>query len=201
MRAALIDYGASNTLSVTAALQRAGFAVHITSDSQGLLDHDAIVIPGVGHFRTAALRLVPMRRALSQAAEEGIPILGICLGLQVLFEKSEESPEPGLGLMRGRVALISGGERVPHIGWNEIVATKDSALLNGIEDGSRVYFVHSYHVLPEDPDTVAAVTDYGTTLVCVVAADNVLGTQFHPEKSGSVGSQVLKNFCEIARRG
>ncbi len=197
-RAALVDYGASNTLSIRWALERVGFEVSSTSDRQQLLSCDAIVIPGVGHFGQASRRLMSLRQTLVDAIESGTPLLGICLGLQILFEDSEESAEPGLALLNGNVVRLTGVPKTPHNGWNELAIKRETALLRGVEEGTRVYFVHSYHVIPEDPEVITAVTDYGQQLVAAVQCENVFGTQFHPEKSGRVGSQILQNFYQMA---
>ena len=201
---AILDYGAGNVTSVTKALRHLGAAPRIATNPHALAGADGIVVPGVGHFaRTTAID-VAMRRALRRAVEAGTPLLGICLGLHWLFEGSTEAPDAaGLGIFQGRCSALHGspGIKVPHVGWNEIEVTANgSRLLNGLDNRTYAYFCHSYAA--ECGDRTAGVTSHGGAFSAVVERDAVFGVQFHPEKSGAVGLQVLWNFlrvCDEAR--
>ena len=206
---ALIDYGVGNLYSVAKALAAVGGDVVITSDAQDLEQADKLVLPGVGAFgdcmkNLEATNLIPT--ILEQAATRK-PLLGICVGLQILFESSEESPDvKGLGVFKGEVKKIHAeGLKLPHIGWNSIkIGRKNSSvkfsapkLTKGLGDKPYFYFVHSYHAVPVNEDLVTAVTDYGEEVTAAVELGNIFATQFHPEKSGDVGLQVLRNFLEV----
>ena len=198
---AIVDYGVGNLKSVTNAMDYLGLDSLITSDRAELERADAILLPGVGAFPDAADRL---RRAgldaLLIAQAEKKPILGICLGMQLLFDRGEEvRPCPGLGLVPGRVARIEADRKLPHIGWNSLTLQNDSPLFRGLDQGSYVYFVHTYCGLAQSEANVIARTDYGTSIVAAVQAGNVFGCQFHPEKSGEAGLQILRNFGELNR--
>jgi len=198
---AVVDYGAGNLASVVKALAAVGAAPRVVTESRDLAGSQAVVIPGVGHFHATA-RLEPMREAIAAAVAAGVPLLGICLGMQWLFEGSEEAPElPGLGLVAGRCARLVGGEglKVPHVGWNSVdLIDRESQLLAGIPVGSAAYFTHSY-VGPAGSATVGRTT-HGQSLASVVEDGHVFGAQFHPEKSGAVGLRLLTNFVAVARR-
>ncbi len=196
----MIDYGASNTFSISSALERTGFNVLRTCEPEEITACDSIVIPGVGHFGHASRRLRPLRTVLQEAIDDGRPTLGICLGLQILFNSSEESCEPGLGLLSGRVVRVGQALKVPHMGWNQLSIRRPTGLLEGVPEGAYVYFVHSYHVIPDDESIVTAVTEYGQELVASVESTSIFGTQFHPEKSGEVGRRVLQNFYRMVVR-
>ncbi|MEM2141944.1 MAG: imidazole glycerol phosphate synthase subunit HisH [Candidatus Thorarchaeota archaeon] len=196
---AVLDYGASNNMSMTSALRKAGLDVLTTSDPGPIEDVDAVVIPGVGHFTQASQRLRSLQGVLKSIIQSGRPVLGVCLGMQILFESSEESTEPGLGVLRGHCIKIRGVPKTPHMGWNSISIVGDTPLLEGVEDGAFVYFVHSYHVSPLDMDVISAVTHYGSDIVSVIRSGDIHGTQFHPEKSGPVGKTILRNFYRIVR--
>ena len=198
---AIVDYGVGNLKSVTNAMNYLGMTSLITSDREALERADAILLPGVGAFPDAADRL---RRAgldtllVEQARRK--PILGICLGMQLLFDRGEEvRPCAGLGLVPGRVARIETDRKLPHIGWNSLSLQNDSPLFRGLDQDSYVYFVHTYCGLAQSESNVIARTDYGTSIVAAVQAGNVFGCQFHPEKSGEVGLQILRNFGELNR--
>ncbi len=199
---AVIDYGVGNLFSVEKALAAVGAEVQVTSDAGVLQEADQIVLPGVGAFgdcmrNLEATGLIPVIR---RSIEAGKPLLGICIGLQILFEGSEESPEAeGLGIFKGKVKRIKAENlKVPHMGWNSLSALGDGgrALLKGLPEHPYVYFVHSYHAVPEEKHVISAVTDYGERITSAVRKDHVWATQFHPEKSGDVGLQILKNFME-----
>ena len=202
-RIAVCDYGVGNLRSVERALVNAGATVSITRDPEEIDAADGVVLPGVGAFgaATEALTLTGLGDAVVRAAASGRPLLGVCLGHQLLFDWSEESGgRAGLGLLPGRIVRL-GPERgkVPHMGWNRLHIVRDHALLDGIGDGAFVYFVHSYTALA-DPGDVVAVTDHGGEVVAVCARDNVVGTQFHPEKSGPDGLRLYANFVQLCAR-
>ena len=193
---AIVDYGVGNLKSVTNAMDYLGLSTRITSDPRELELADAIILPGVGAFPDAAdkLRLTGLDRVLTAQAEQK-PILGICLGMQLLLDRGEEVREcAGLGLVPGSVRKIETNLKLPHIGWNSLSFPNPSPLLAGVEEGSYVYFVHSFCAVADDPATVIAQTDYGVPVTAAVQRGNVYGCQFHPEKSGEVGLQILRNF-------
>ena len=195
-RIAVVDYGVGNLKSVTNAMDYLGLKTIITSDQRELELADAIILPGVGAFPDAAdkLRGTGLDRVVIAQAEQK-PILGICLGMQLLFDQGEEVREcKGLGLVGGCVRKIETDLKLPHIGWNSLSFPNPSPLFAGVEEGSYVYFVHSFCGVAADPATVIAETDYGTPVVAAVGKGSVYGCQFHPEKSGEVGLQILRNF-------
>lgn len=195
-RIAVVDYGVGNLKSVTNAMDYLGLKTIITSDQRELELADAIILPGVGAFPDAAdkLRGTGLDRVVIAQAEQK-PILGICLGMQLLFDQGQEVREcKGLGLVGGCVRKIETDLKLPHIGWNSLSFPNPSPLFAGVEEGSYVYFVHSFCGVAADPATVIAQTDYGTPVVAAVGKGNVYGCQFHPEKSGEVGLQILRNF-------
>lgn len=196
---AIIDYGAGNLMSVKKALDYIGAKSIVTSDPAEIEKADSVILPGVGAFgdAMASMRSRGLDGAVKKAALSGKPFLGICLGLQLLFTESDESPDAsGLGLLNGNISLIPGndGLKVPHIGWNSIEIRENSRLFSGIESGSYFYFVHSYYLNGADESDVAATAEYGVKIECAIERGNMFATQFHPEKSGSAGLQVLKNF-------
>ncbi|MCS6815815.1 MAG: imidazole glycerol phosphate synthase subunit HisH [Blastocatellia bacterium] len=199
MRVLVLDYGVGNLFSLCAALERAGVEPVVAAEFPSEQDFAALVLPGVGHFTPVAERLGEMRDRLQQWLADGKPILGICLGMQILFEESEEGAGRGLSFFRGRVVRLPNSVKVPHIGWNALRVRQRHRLLEGIEDGAWVYFVHSYHPYPEDPTIILAEAEYGRTFPAIVAEGVLFGMQFHPEKSGGVGRRVLENFLAIAR--
>ena len=194
-----------NLRSVEKALQRVGADVRIVSDAVGVKSADAVVLPGVGAFGDCMANLAKcgVTDALRQFVQAGKPFLGICLGLQGLFESSEEAPGvPGLGLFAGSVPRFQvNGLKVPHMGWNELrVKRPDCPVLAGIPDRSFVYFVHSYYCRPTDKSVVCGTTDYGIEFCSMIWKDNVYATQFHPEKSQAVGLKLLENFVRLTER-
>lgn len=200
MKVTLVDYGAGNLPSVERGFGRLGTAAVRAADAEAILRAEAIVLPGVGHFG-ALMRTLRERRllaALQAAAGKGVPFLGICLGLQALYESSEEAPEePGLGLLPGSVAQLPAQVKRPHMGWNQLRGLRPGRLLRDADD-AYFYFAHSYAVLQPDAATLA-VTDHGLSFVAALERDNLFAVQFHPEKSGEAGAQVLRNFLECAR--
>lgn len=200
MRVALIDYGAGNLRSAARALAEAGASPMLVSDPSGLRDADAVVVPGVGAFGPAMQRLARagLVDPLREAARAGIPMVGICLGLQLFFERSEEGPPtPGLGLLAGEVRRLPDGVKVPHMGWNTLEAARSDPLMDGVTSPAYVYFVHSYVVAPRDPGVVVAETTYGVRFPAIVRQGRVWGLQFHPEKSSRVGAQILRNLVGV----
>ena len=201
---AIVDYGAGNLMSVQNTLDFLGCDSRIADTAAAIEDAAGVILPGVGAFPDAmdALHASGLTPAVRKAAE-GKPFLGICLGLQILFEESEESPGvKGLGLLRGRVLRLpkESGLKIPHIGWNSLSVGKPGGLFAGVEGEPYVYFVHSYYLRAEE-DVVTATAEYGTTIHAAVQKGNLLACQFHPEKSGQVGLSLLENFKAMAERG
>lgn len=199
MRVALIDYGAGNLRSASRALAAAGCHPTLVTGPQGLLRADAVVVPGVGAFAPAMRRLADagLVEPLREAARAGVPIVGICLGMQLLFEWSEEgAPVPGLSLLAGVVRRLPAGVKVPHMGWNTLVARGADPILVGLPPHPYVYFVHSYVAAPDDPGTVVAETEYGARFASVVRRARIWGLQFHPEKSSRTGAAILRNLLD-----
>jgi imidazole glycerol-phosphate synthase subunit HisH len=193
---AIVDYGIGNLGSVTKGLRHAGAETVLTGDPRALESADALVLPGDGAFGATMdeIRGRGLLQPLLDAVESGKPLLGICIGMQVLFEESEEhGRHRGLGLLPGRVRRIPGPLPVPHMGWNRVRKHQEHPLLDGMEDGAHVYFVHSYYCDAPAAVTIAS-TDYGIDLAAIVGSSNVLGVQFHPEKSQRVGLRMLRNW-------
>ena len=196
---AILDYGVGNLKSVTNAMRYLGFYTRITSDPAELERADAIILPGVGAFPDAAekLRVPGLDKTLLTQAEKK-PILGICLGMQLLFDRGEEiRPCAGLGLVHGSVRRLETDRKLPHIGWNSLAFQNHSPLFRGLDDGVYVYFVHTFCGVADRESDVIARTEYGPSVVAAVSCGNVYGCQFHPEKSGETGLVILKNFGEL----
>lgn len=202
----IVDYGVGNLFSLCSSFKYIGQDAAITGDADKIRKSDRIILPGVGAFEDAAkkLRLSGLDEVVCSEARKGKPLLGVCLGMQMLFETSYEYGEyAGLGLIKGKVVsmepVVPKGYKVPHIGWNSLTFPKNkpvSPLFKYISDGDQVYFVHSYYATDCD-DAVIATTEYGAELTAAVADKNIYGTQFHPEKSGEVGLNILRAFCEL----
>ena len=174
--------------------------MRLVSSPKELGKADAVVLPGVGNFKVASENIQPFKLTIVELLEEGAPLFGICLGMQLLFEESEESAGKGLSLLRGKVVRLPREVKTPHIGWNTLKILRQNELLNGIDEDSYFYFVHSYYPAPADQQVAVATTDYGLDFTSVLASGNVYATQFHPEKSGKEGAQILQNFAEIVKR-
>jgi imidazole glycerol-phosphate synthase subunit HisH len=201
-RIAIIDYGVGNLRSVEKAFVTTGHDAVVTSDERILLKAERLVLPGVGAFRACmdALSSRGFDSLLVERAGEGVPVLGVCVGMQMLFESSEEfGPSKGLGLLRGKVRRFDDDLLVPQVGWNQVRAKSPHPLLRDIEDGAFFYFVHSYYCEAADGNDVIGETDYGKHYASVVARENVCGVQFHPEKSQAAGLKLLRNFAELPR--
>ena len=197
----IIDYGVGNLRNVYMAFRRLGLEARVTADAQEIRRANALVLPGVGAFGDAIgnIRALNLEDAILSAVKDGLPFLGICVGLQLLFEVSEEMGEHrGLGILAGRVRRFARGLTVPHMGWNQIHQVRDVPLWRGLPDGSYAYFVHSYYADPEDESVIAATTDYSVDYVSAIAQDNLYAIQFHPEKSQDVGERILRNFAIAA---
>jgi glutamine amidotransferase len=198
----IVDYGMANLRSVQKALERVGHAATITADPERAARCDKLILPGVGAFRDgiARLRESGMTGPIFDHVRAGKPLLGICLGLQFLFTRShEDGLYPGLDIFRGDVVRFASvpGLKVPHMGWNTLRVRPACPLLRGLKDGDAVYFVHSYYAAPESKEIVAAEADYPTPFAAAVWRENVMATQFHPEKSQAVGLRMLQNFAEL----
>lgn len=199
---AIIDYGAGNLRSVQKAFEYIGHSAEVTSDPSAILAADHVILPGVGAFGDCmtSLKQHQLDGCIYEIVEKGTPFLGICLGLQMLFESSEENPDiHGLGILKGKNVRIPhhGDLKIPHMGWNSLELTKESPLLKDLPENPFVYFVHSYYMQPDEPEIIAATTTYGAELPIALSKDHIYATQFHPEKSGETGLQILKNFASL----
>ncbi|HID66676.1 MAG TPA: imidazole glycerol phosphate synthase subunit HisH [Aquificaceae bacterium] len=204
MRTIVIDYGMGNLRSVVKALETVGFLdVSITGNYRKVETADVLVLPGVGAFGDAIKNLeeLGLIEPIRKHIEKGKPFLGICLGLQLLFEKSYEHGEhKGLGIFKGEVRLLPTEVKIPHIGWNQVWFKRESEILEGIKEGDFFYFVHSYRVIPKEEEIVLTTTDYGEYFVSSIHVDNLLAVQFHPEKSQKKGLKLLENFRKKAEK-
>lgn len=203
---AIIDYGMGNLRSVQKGFEKVGHQAVVTSDPAQVAAASKVVLPGVGAFEDAIaeLRRLKLDRPVLEAIDSGKPFLGICLGLQMLFDVSyENGRHEGLGVLPGEVVRfdLPKGFTVPHMGWNQLAVRRPAPILNGIAEGTYVYFVHSYYVVPKDPGAIATETDYGGAFCSMIWRDNLFATQFHPEKSQAEGLRILKNFAELEPQG
>jgi glutamine amidotransferase len=196
---AILDYGAGNLFNLRQSILRnGGETVSIVDNLSGLSKFDGLILPGVGNFDSAIHAIRKDSGLFMDAIDDGMPVLGICLGLEMLFDHSEEGTMDGLMVLPGEVLLLPRKQvKVPHMGWNNLEPIKDSKLLYGIDDGAWVYFVHSYHINPRNKSIIVATSEYGDILPVAIERKNVFGTQFHPEKSGIAGSKIIKNFLAI----
>jgi len=197
----VVDYGVGNLHSVAKALEKVGAKTRVTSDWKDVEKSDGVVLPGVGAFKDSmdAMHRSDLAKAIKGFIASGKPFLGVCVGLQMLFSESEEfGLSKGLDVFPGRVVKFGEGQKVPHMGWNQIQIKKDgNPLLKGLKNGDYLYFVHSYYVVPKDKAIVAAESNYGADFTCMVWDKNVFGTQFHPEKSQTVGLKIYENFKNL----
>lgn len=203
---AIIDYDAGNIKSVEKAVQALGEVPVVTRNREEILRADKVILPGVGAFGDAMkkIRSYGLDDVIHEIVDNKTPFLGICLGLQLLFERSEEGVgEQGLGILKGEIVKIPDGEglKVPHIGWNSLKFPNEGRLFKGVKEDSYVYFVHSYYLRAEEEEIVKATTEYGTLIHASVEKDQIFACQFHPEKSSEVGLTILKNFIELGREG
>ncbi len=199
---AIVDYGVGNLFSLKSSVDSLGVEAVVTSDESVLRNADKIILPGVGAFRDAVhkLRESGLDKTVIDEAQKGKPLMGICLGMQMLFEKSFEYGEwEGLGLLKGEIVPLKGyipeELKIPHMGWNKLIFKKDTPIFKYINDGDAVYFVHSYHAVGCE-ESLSATAEYGSEVTAAVSLGNIHGCQFHPEKSGGVGLSILKAFCE-----
>jgi glutamine amidotransferase len=198
---AVVNYGVGNLRSIRKGLEKSGAQVQITHNPTDLRSADAIVLPGVGAFAPAVKNMEPIADVLAEAMKNGKPILGVCLGLQLLFTRSSEGGSvSGLDFISGEVVKLPETVKTPQMGWNTLDFAKSHPLLDGVKDHSYVYFVHSYYPQPTDPTVIVATTDYGVRFPSMVAKKNLFATQFHPEKSSKTGLTMLKNFVRIVKR-
>ena len=201
MKLAIFDYGAGNIFSLRIALEKQGASVDVINNFDAANNYSGLLLPGVGNFDPAIRSIRDYSStSFSDYVKDKTPVLGICLGMEMFFEKSEEGKEKGLAVMEGEVVLLPNKFKIPHMGWNNIKIKKSSPLLDGVPDSSWVYFVHSYRVKPKNPDIVVADSDYGIEVPAVISKGNLYGTQFHPEKSGKIGSTMLQNFLRECKK-
>ena len=198
---AIVSYGAGNVRSVQKALERFGVSASVSSDPQQIKRADAVVFPGQGACDSSMqqLRARNLVSPIRDFIASGKPFLGVCLGLHLLLEGSDEGVEPCLGTLAGRVRRLPGGQKIPHMGWNQVEIHRQHPVLDGIPSGSHFYFVHSYYADPEDTAIIAGTTTYGIEFCSAVAWGNVVAVQFHPEKSGAVGLKIYHNFVSLVK--
>jgi glutamine amidotransferase len=200
MAIVIVDYGMGNLFSIYNALDYVGGNPRLVRDPEELKGAKGIIVPGVGAFGSCMTQLSKFSDSLWQSFQEGVPMLGICVGMQVLFDESEENPgAAGLGWIPGKVVRLPGDMMVPQMGWNSLSIKQSTEMLDGIIDGDMFYFVHSYYGRPADASVIAATTDYGVEVTAAVTKDNLFATQFHPEKSGPKGLRILENFVRSTR--
>jgi imidazole glycerol-phosphate synthase subunit HisH len=198
---AIFDYGAGNIFSLKNSLEKAGAVVDIITNFDKPNIYSGLLLPGVGNFDPAIKSMGQHSKTnFKEFIKDNTPVLGICLGLEMFFEKSEEGSEKGLGVINGEVIILPSSMKVPHMGWNDLEIKKPGKLLEGVEDGSWVYYVHSYHVKPANFEVITAESDYGIKVPAVVEQKNFFGTQFHPEKSGKVGKIMINNFLTVCKK-
>jgi glutamine amidotransferase len=200
VKVAIFDYGAGNIFSLKTSLEKNNAEVDIITKLDKIKGYSGLLLPGVGNFDPAIKSLSSSKVEFDDLVKSKIPVLGICLGMEMFFEKSEEGNLDGLGVLEGEVILLPNKFKIPHMGWNDLQIKKSSIILEGVKDGSWVYFVHSYRVKPKNEEIVKADSDYGINVPAVIENDALFGTQFHPEKSGKVGSIMMKNFLRVCKR-
>ena len=197
---AIFDYGAGNIFSLKNSLEKVGATVDVITTFDGTNNYSGLLLPGVGNFDPAMNSIRDLSKTQFQDYAKNMPVLGICLGMEMFFEKSEEGKEPGLDVIDGDVVILPPYMKVPHMGWNNLEIKKPGKILDGVKDGSWAYFVHSYRVNPDSNDVITAESDYGIKVPAVIEHDNFFGTQFHPEKSSSVGKIMLENFLKECKK-
>lgn len=201
MKIAIFDYGAGNIFSLKVALEKQNAQVDVITNFDGTNNYSGLILPGVGNFDPAIRSIRDYSsKSFSDYVGNKTPVLGICLGMEMFFEKSEEGKEKGLAAIKGDIVLLPNKFKIPHMGWNSLRIKKSNPLLDGIPDNSWVYFVHSYRAKPKNYDVVVADSDYGIEVPAVINQGNLYGTQFHPEKSGKLGSIMIKNFLRECKK-
>jgi len=200
VKVAIFDYGAGNIFSLKNSFENAGATVDVINNFDKPNEYSGLLLPGVGNFDPAIKSITKSSKTGFKDFVQNTPVLGICLGMEMFFEKSEEGNESGLGIMDGEVIVLPDTMKVPHMGWNDLEIKKPGKLLEGVENGSWVYFVHSYIAKPNSNDVITAESDYGIKVPAIVEQDNFFGTQFHPEKSSSVGKIMIKNFLDVCKK-
>ena len=200
VKVAIFDYGAGNIFSLKTSLEKVGATVDVITNFDKSNEYSGLLLPGVGNFDPAINSIRDFSKTQFLDYVGNVPVLGICLGMEMFFEKSEEGKEKGLGVMDGEVIILPNTMKVPHMGWNNLEIKKPGMLLEGVENDSWVYFVHSYRVKPNSNDIITAESDYGIKVPAVVEQDNFFGTHFHPEKSSSVGKIMIKNFLDVCKK-
>ena len=200
-RIAIFDYGAGNIFSLKNSFEKTGAEVDVITSFDMPNKYSGLLLPGVGNFDPAIKSITKLSKSsFKDFVKDNTPVLGICLGMEMFFEKSEEGIENGLAIMDGEVVILPSSMKVPHMGWNDLEIKKSGTILNGVKNGSWVYFVHSYRVKPTSNDIITAESNYGIKVPAVVEQKNFFGTQFHPEKSGPVGKIMIQNFLDVCKR-
>lgn len=200
VKVAIFDYGAGNIFSLKSSLEKNDAEVDVITNLDKINGYSGLLLPGVGNFDPAIRSLSSSKTAFEDVIKNCLPVLGICLGMEMFFEKSEEGKLRGLGVLDGEVILLPNKFKIPHMGWNDLQIKKPSLILEGVEDGSWVYFVHSYRVKPKNNEIVKADSDYGISVPAVVENGTLFGTQFHPEKSGKIGAIMIRNFLRACKK-
>ena len=200
VKVAIFDYGAGNLFSLKSSLEKNDAEVNIIQNLDKIKGYSGILLPGVGNFDPAIKSLSSSKVAFEDVVKNHLPVLGICLGMEMFFENSEEGKLSGLGVLEGEVILLPNKFKIPHMGWNDLQIKKPSLLLEGVKDGSWVYFVHSYRVKPRSNDIIKADSDYGISVPAVIENGTLFGTQFHPEKSGKTGAIMIRNFLRACKK-
>ena len=200
VKVAIFDYGAGNIFSLKSSLQKNEAEVEVITSLNHANSYSGLLLPGVGNFDPAISSLSSSKKSFTEIVKSQVPVLGICLGMEMFFEKSEEGKASGLGVLEGEVILLPNKFKIPHMGWNDLRIKKQSKLLEDVKEGSWVYFVHSYSAKPKNSEIIKADSDYGISVPAVIESGSLFGTQFHPEKSGKVGSIMINNFLRECKK-